>query len=110
MTYITKGAALGLVVMFILLAAGVAFNYFGTQSAIRNATASAASVAQLCQAGNEFRAQQVGLWDHVLAVSANSHQPHETAAQKRARLATARAFEAYVHRVFAKRDCANLAR
>jgi hypothetical protein len=35
---------------------------------------------------------------------------HETAAQKRAREATARAFEAYVRKIFAPRDCAAITR
>ena len=103
---IPKGAAGGLIVIFALLAAGTLFSYFSAQSAIRHATATTASVVQLCQAGNEQRAQQRLLWDHVLTISANSHQPHETPAQKRRRLATARAFEAYVHQVFRARDCA----
>jgi hypothetical protein len=65
---------------------------------------SAASVVQLCRAGNEFRAQQVGLWDHIVTIS--QPPPHETRAAERKRLATIRAFVAYVHRVFAPRDCA----
>jgi hypothetical protein len=106
---LTRSAALGMLAMFLLLGGGVAVNYFGTQSAIRHATATAASVTQLCQAGNTSRAQQVTLWDHILTISANSPPPlHETPAQKQQREAIARAFEAYVHRIFAPRDCTKL--
>jgi hypothetical protein len=97
--------------MFLLLGAGVALNYFGTQSAIRHATAAAATTVALCQAGNTSRAQQVTLWDHILTISANSPPPlHETRAQHAQRLATARAFEAYVHHIFAPRDCTAITR
>lgn len=69
---------------------------------------SAASIVQLCQLGNESRAQQDALWDHLLTIA--QPPPHETPAQKRHRLAMTRAFAAYVHRVFAPRDCHKLAR
>lgn len=67
------------------------------------ATRNAASIRQLCQAGNEARAQQIVLWDHLLSIA--QPPPHQTPAQARHRLATERAFEAYVHHVFAPRDC-----
>ena len=63
----------------------------------------AASVTQLCRAGNEARAQQVILWEHILRIA--RAPAHETPAHARDRLATERAFEAYVHKVFAPRDC-----
>ena len=49
---------------------------------------------QLCQAGNESRAQQVTLWTHLIAISAPP--PHETAAQKQQRAMIVRQFLAYV--------------
>lgn len=64
---------------------------------------SAASVVQLCQLGNQARAQQVSLWEHLVTVAAPP--PHETRAGRRRRLATARAFIGYVHKVFAPRNC-----
>ena len=74
-----------------------------TRAAGIAAVRAAASVVQLCQSGNEFRAQQVTLWEHIIAIS--QPPPHETRAQKRARLATVRAFGAYLHQVFAPRNC-----
>jgi hypothetical protein len=59
---------------------------------------------QLCQAGNESRAQQVTLWTHLIEISAPP--PHETAAQKAARAKLIAGFLAYVRQVFAPRDCA----
>ena len=78
-------------------------------NAVRTVTATAArnaaSVNQLCQAGNTARAQQVSLWDHVLTIARGPR--HETPAAHRRRLATERAFENYVHKVFAPRDCSH---
>ena len=73
------------------------------RSAEQASARSAASVVQLCQLGNESRAQQVTLWEHLVTVS--SPPPHETRAQKRKRLSTVRAFLGFVHHVFAPRDC-----
>jgi hypothetical protein len=77
--------------------------YFFSTRAVQGEIASRASVVQLCQAGNESRAQQVTLWTHLIAIS--QPPPHETAAQKRQRQATIRQFLAYVRTVFAPRDC-----
>jgi hypothetical protein len=104
----TKRAFLTLLVIsFTLAAANLMFTAreVGSVRAAEQAAArSTASVVQLCQLGNESRAQQVILWDHVITIS--RVPPHETAAEKRKRLATVRAFVAYVHRVFKARDCA----
>jgi hypothetical protein len=72
--------------------------------AVQGEVSSRASVVQLCQAGNESRAQQVTLWTHLVAISAPP--PHETPAQKAARAKTVREFLAYVRQVFKARDCA----
>ena len=74
-----------------------------TRAAITTSARAAASVAQLCQLGNEARAQQIILWEHILTIS--RPPPHETPAQERRRLATVRAFGRYLHQVFAPRDC-----
>jgi hypothetical protein len=84
-----------------LLLAGA--SYFFATRAVRGEVASRASVVQLCQAGNEARAQQVTLWTHLVAM--NAPPPHETAAQKARREALTRQFLGYVRHVFAPRDC-----
>lgn len=61
-----------------------------------------------CAIGNNLRAGQVRLWDHVLALAGTP--PHETPAQRRQRLATDGAFRAYVRSQFAPVDCARLYR
>jgi hypothetical protein len=70
---------------------------------VRGEVANRASVTQLCQAGNESRAQQVTLWTHLVQISAPPQ--HETAAQKRQRQALTRQFIGYIRQVFAPRDC-----
>ena len=64
----------------------------------------AATTAQLCQAGNEARAQQIGLWEYILSLS--HPPPGETPAQRAQRTAVLAKFDAHLHRVFAARDCA----
>jgi hypothetical protein len=78
--------------------------YFFSTRAVQGEIASRASVVQLCQAGNESRAQQVTLWTHLVQISAPP--PHQTAAQRKQREALTREFLAYVRKVFAPRDCA----
>ena len=84
-----------------LLLAG-ASSWFSIR-AVQGGIASRASVVQLCQAGNDSRAQQVTLWTHLIAISAPL--PHETAAQKQQRAMIVRQFLAYVKSVFAPRNC-----
>lgn len=67
------------------------------------AARNAATIVQLCQAGNEARRQQIVLWEHLVAVA--QPPPRESPAAKLKRQAVARAFLAYVHRVFAPRNC-----
>ena len=69
-------------------------------TAVRNT----ASVVQLCQAANTARAQQVVLWEHLVTIS--QPPPGETPAQRSRRLDTTRVFLAYIHRIFAQRNCA----
>ena len=71
--------------------------------AVQGEIGNRASVVQLCQAGNDSRAQQVTLWTHLIAISAPP--PHQTAAQKAAREKLVTGFLAYVRKVFAPRDC-----
>lgn len=73
------------------------------RAAITASARAAASVTQLCELGNEARAQQARLWEHIITIS--RPPPHETPAQERGRLATVRAFNRYLHEVFRPRDC-----
>lgn len=99
----TTGARHAVVFLFVLMVALSAANLIFTSRQVNDTRAASASVVQLCQLGNTSRAQQVVLWDHVAAVA--PPPPGETPAQKRRRLATTRAFLAYVHRVLAPRNC-----
>lgn len=63
----------------------------------------AASVVQLCQAGNDARAQQIGLWTYILGIS--KPPAYQTAAQRRQHDQVVAKFEAHLHHVFAPRNC-----
>jgi hypothetical protein len=60
-----------------------------------------------CAIGNELRAAQISLWEHVFALSAPAR---ETSAQRRQRLATEQTFRAYIRVQFAPVDCVKLYR
>jgi hypothetical protein len=79
----TRGAARAVVTLFVLsfLLSGAAywFSVRAVQGEIRNR----ATVTQLCVTGNEFRAEQVTLWTHLVQISAPP--PHQTPAQARQR-------------------------
>lgn len=109
-TDMSRGAAYASLFLFVFTLVLFAANLIFTAHEVGNvravtaaASRNAASIRQLCQAGNEARAQQIVLWDHLLSIA--QPPPHQTPAQARHRLATERAFEAYVHHVFAPRDC-----
>jgi hypothetical protein len=59
-----------------------------------------------CAIGNDFRAGQIRLWDHVIAVS--SPPPHETAAERKTRLAKVAGFRRYVAAHFRPVNCDSL--
>lgn len=101
---ISRGAARAVVVLFILsfLLSGAA--YWLAVRAVHGQLTSRASVVQLCQAGNESRAQQVQLWSHLAAISVPPAR--ETAQARARRIAAVNALEAYVRQVFAPRNCA----
>jgi hypothetical protein len=101
---ITPGAARAVVTLFVLsfLLSGAA--YWLAVRAVDGQVRSRASVVQLCQAGNESRAQQVTLWTHLVAIS--TPPPHETPAARARRQKLTREFLAYVRQVFAPRNCA----
>ena len=101
---ISRGAARAVVTLFALsfLLAGAA--YFFSVRAVQGEVRNRATVTQLCQAGNESRAQQITLWTHLVAISAPP--PGETAAQRARRETLTRKFLAYVRTVFRPRNCA----
>ena len=86
------------IVLTILLALTGAVSVHATQAASH---ANSAQLA-LCQAGNEARAQQIGLWDYILKLS-----PPPQTSQGRERVA---AFEHHLDVLFAPRDCGRLGR
>jgi hypothetical protein len=92
------------VFLFVLAFLLAGASYWFSVRAAQGQIASRASVVQLCQAGNESRAQQVTLWAHLVAM--NAPPPHETAAQKQKRQALTRNFLAYIRTVFKPRNCA----
>jgi uncharacterized membrane protein len=99
----TRGAAYSVVFLFVLtLAVGTA-NLLFTNQLVHRASRNTASITQLCQAGNEARAQQVQLWMYLITIS--RPPPHETPAAQAQREKTVHAFEAYVQKVFAPRNC-----
>lgn len=99
----TSGAKRAFVTLLAISFAVGGANLLFTARQVGSTRAAAASIAQLCQAGNEHDAKQIILWERIIAIS----QPpaHETPAQRARRLATVRAFEAYLHTLFAPRDC-----
>src|SRR6266581_3653625 len=86
--------ALWVMVLFVLAFLLAGSSFWLSVRTVQGQIRSRASVVQLCQAGNESRAQQVTLWTHLIAIS--QPPPHQTAAQKRQRQATIRKFLAYV--------------
>ena len=92
-----------IVSLFILAFLLAAASFWLSVRTVQGQVASRASVVQLCQAGNEARAQQVTLWTHLVQISAPPTR--ETAAQKRQREALIAGFLGFVRQVFAKRDC-----
>lgn len=106
----SRGAAHAALFLFVftlvLFAANLLFtaHQVGSLRAVDTAAArNAASIVQLCEAINGNRAQQLILWDHIIAVA--HAPPHETPAARAQRLAGLRAFGAFVHKVFAPRNC-----
>ncbi len=100
---ITRGAAHAFVFLSVLTLLLAGASSYVSVRAVQGEIANRATVMQLCQAGNEARAQQVTLWTHLIAISAPP--PHETPAQKAARAKLIRQFLAYVRQVFRARDC-----
>jgi len=61
-----------------------------------------------CRIGNQSRAAQVALWEHVASVS--TPPPHATRSEIAKRKRTLAAFLAYVAKVFAPKNCQEIYR
>ena len=109
-TAMTRGTLHATLFLFVFTLVLFAANLLFTAHEVGNVRAVAAaagrntaSIVQLCETGNEFRAQQVVLWEHIITIS--RPPPHETPPEARKRLAGVRAFDAYIRKVFAPRNC-----
>jgi hypothetical protein len=100
---ISRGAARAVVFLFILAFLLSGASWWLSVRAVRGEFANRATVLQLCETSNDFRAQQVTLWTHLVTIS--TPPPRETPAQKQQRQVTIRAFLRYIRQVFAPRDC-----
>lgn len=86
----TRGAAYAMVFLFVLSFLLAGGSYW---LAVRNA----ATVEQLCEAGNEARAEQIANWDYIIKLSGPPPTAHG-----RAVLAE---FEHHLRAEFAPRNC-----
>ena len=91
--------ALDLILTFFLV-----FTYSTAHDAGQVASAEHSSLIASCVAGNQTRAEQVQLWDHLAALS--TPPPHETPAQKARGEQEIAMLLQYIRRVFKPRDCA----
>ena len=99
----TRGVIAGLMVLFLLLGAGVLFNYVETQATVRDLAATVASAKDLCQAGNRESARQVTFWSHLVQLVPPPRG--ETPAARKQREDQAKIFLAYVRQQFRPQDC-----
>ena len=104
----TPGALYATVFLFLFSLALAGANLLFTSALVHRAETNAASITQLCQSGNDARAQQVILWTHLVVIS--RPPPHESVAARTRRVKTTREFIAYVRKVFARRDCTKIDR
>ena len=99
----TRNALYAVVFLFFLtLAIGTA-NLLFTSVLVNRVDVTKASVIQLCQSGNDARAQQVQLWEFVIHIS--KPPPHETPAHRAQRERTVAQFVTHLHHVFGLRNC-----
>ena len=89
------------VAVVLILAAGIVVNGVQASNASDLARQVHATQVSTCQQGNVTRQQQIQIWDYVLAVPPATPP---TAREKKIRAD----FQAYVHRVFAARDCGKI--
>ena len=108
--YMSRGTRQSIVFLFLLtLAIGTANLLFtsalvhGVNVNSARARANKASIAQLCQSGNEARQQQIDLWTFIIQIS--RPPPHQTKAEAAQRLHVLHTFAVHLHTIFAPRDC-----
>ena len=63
-----------------------------------------------CLSSNEARAGNIQLWEHVLDLSAQTPRPNETPDQRAEQQQQTDQFRAYIHHLFAPRDCNHLSK
>jgi hypothetical protein len=90
------------IVFDVLLTILLAVTGVASVHAVRSANSANSAQLALCQAGNEARAQQIGLWTYVLSIS----KKPETAQQQK----NIEAFKQHLNVIFAPRDCSHLGR
>lgn len=100
---ITRGAAYSVVLLFAVMIVLTGASYVLTSRAITRAQHNSASIQQLCTTGNEFRAEQIALWQFVIRLQPAPQ--HLTPRQKKTRETVLRVFNAHLHRVFRPRTC-----
>lgn len=93
------------VVLDIALTVVLAIVAIQANSASSSAAETRAASVVSCQASNQTRAQEVGLWTHLVNVSEAGPHPGQSAAQVAKSKVELAAFLAYVGQVFAPRNC-----
>jgi hypothetical protein len=106
----TRGALRSSIFLFVFSLALASANLVFTAHDVNRVTAvesaashSAASVVQLCRAGNEFRAENLGLWLYIVHIA--RPPAHETRREAQQRQAVTDQFLAHLRQVFAPRRC-----
>ena len=106
----TRGSRSAVVFLFLLTLAIGGANLLFTSALVNGvnvnsarARANKASITQLCQTGNESRAEQIDLWTFIIQIS--PPPPHETTAEAAQRLHVLHRFALRLHTIFRPRDC-----
>ena len=99
-----QASALAILVMSITVC--LVGSYWLSLYAIHRASVNTVNVVQLCQSGNEARAEQRQLWNYIIAIS--QPPPHQTPAEKADHARRLLLFEAKLNKTFAPRDCTHI--
>jgi len=92
----------------IVVTVAVTISFVAAHRAEATVTELRATSIAACNLGNQARAEQVALWEHIATIS--KPPPHESPAARKRQAQVLTAFLAYIHRVFAPRDCAAIYR
>lgn len=98
-----RAARYSVLFLFLFALALGGLNLLFTSAAVHRVAQNAATITQLCESGNEFRAQQIHLWTFVVKLS--PPPPHQTSAEAARREHVITVFLAYLNHVFAPRPC-----